>query len=589
MKNTIIYKRLCSTLFVLPLFMGIISCNDDWLKPEPLSFFAPENVLITKPGLESALVMCRSEIRPVFLYRPYLSSELMVSDVAVAGQTGPQSLKNLTIQLQPGAYGDTEMGTYWTAGYNAIKSANTVISNVQLATSISENDRNTFLAEGYFHRAYWYYSLVHQFGDVPFIDGEVTSPKLDFYSHTRKSILLRLKKDLEFATKYLPETVPCGAVNKAAAYHLLSKVCLAVCDFDGAIDAATSVIDDPNYELMTNRFGVKASDSKYNVVSDLFMRENISIPENKEGILVVQDKYGMEGNTSRGSYRMRWFVPTWWAANTNNDPAGKRGTIDNVKGQPQIGQIGRGIGYVRTTNYFNYDIWDSPSDFRHSSPNWINMEELVYNNPASSYYGQPLQKEFCLDTIYAWSPMQHYKVFVPEDSRPDVPQGGYTDWYVFRLAETYLLRAEAYYWKDNLSLAMADINKIRNRANATQLTDASKVTLDCILDERAKELYIEEPRKTELTRIAFIMAQLGKDGYSLDNMDKKNYYYDRMMDKNIFFKNHIFHAVNEYKLSPYNYLWPIPENAISSNSKGRINQNLGYPGVEKNVPPLEVK
>lgn len=99
-----------------------------------------------------------------------------------------------------------------------------------------------------------------------------------------------------------------------------------------------------------------------------------------------------EGGTSTGSYRMRDLVPCWWNANTNNDPKGKRGTIDKAIGQPQIGMVGRGIGRVRTSNYFNYDIWDSPNDYRHTSPNWLNMEDLVYNNPASEYYGQPLQK-----------------------------------------------------------------------------------------------------------------------------------------------------------------------------------------------------
>ena len=33
------------------------------------------------------------------------------------------------------------------------------------------------------------------------------------------------------------------------------------------------------------------------------------------------------------------------------------------------------------------------------------------------------------------------------------PSGGHGDWYVYRLAETYLLRAEDYFWKDNLSAA----------------------------------------------------------------------------------------------------------------------------------------
>ena len=48
-------------------------------------------------------------------------------------------------------------------------------------------------------------------------------------------------------------------------------------------------------------------------------------------------------------------------------------------------------------------------------------------------------------------------------------QGGHTDWYVFRLAETYLLRAEAYFWKGELANAAADINAVRTRAGAAPI------------------------------------------------------------------------------------------------------------------------
>ena len=86
------------------------------------------------------------------------------------------------------------------------------------------------------------------------------------------------------------------------------------------------------------------------------------------------------------------------------------------------------------------------------------------------------------------------------------------DWYIFRIAETYLLRAEAYIWKGDaasLQKAADDVNAVRRRAGADEL-DASQMTIRMILDERARELYYEEPRKSELTRIAFIYAKTGK-------------------------------------------------------------------------------
>lgn len=590
MKNIDRFKKTRVALLTLLLGLCTISCTD-WLKPEPLSSYSPENTFITKEGLEGALVSCRAMMRPEFLgNNSYACTELMTSDVAVAGNIVAQTLKNFEIQLKPGAYGDSQIGTLWTKGFDAIQKANTVISRTSDAPSIAEADKNTILAEGYFHRAYWYYRLVNQFGDVPFIDGEITSPKLDFYSHTRKSILNRLKRDMDFAVSYLPDVAPHGAVSKAAGYHLLAKICLGCCDFDAAIAAASAVISDSKYGLMKKRFGVNAGDAHYNVISDLFFRENINAADNKEGIFLVEDKYLTEGGTSTGSYRMRDLVPCWWNANTNNDPAGKRGTIDKAVGQPQIGQVGRGIGRIRTSNYFNYEIWNSRTDFRHMAPNWLNMEDMVYNNPASAYYGKPLQKEFCVDTIYAWSPMMHYKTFVPEDNKPDTPQGGYTDWYVFRLAETYLLRAEAYYWKGHLKQAMSDINEIRDRANATFLTNELDVTIDYIVDERARELFFEEPRKSELTRISFILAERMQAGYTLEQFSEKNYYHDRMMERNNFYRDKINHnGINTFVIKPFHVLWPVPDTAIASNSRGRINQNKGYPGAERNVAPLIVE
>ena len=44
----------------------------------------------------------------------------------------------------------------------------------------------------------------------------------------------------------------------------------------------------------------------------------------------------------------------------------------------------------------------------------------------------------------------------------------------------------------------------------------------------------------------------------------------------------------EYKISVHHLLWPVPASAINANTKGVINQNIGYPGAEKNVEPLKV-
>ena len=158
-----------------------------------------------------------------------------------------------------------------------------------------------------------------------------------------------------------------------------------------------------------------------------------------------------------------------------------------------------------------------------------------------------------------------------------------------------MLRAEAYCWKgDAASLQKAedDVNEVRNRAGAGDLA-ASDMNIGTILDERARELYYEEPRKTELTRIAYIFAQTGKPSYTgkvykMDNFSEDNFFYDRIMESTDFYNKGVKTISNvEFTMSPYHVLWPIPASTINSNTKGHINQNKGYAGSENNIPPLE--
>ena len=133
--------------------------------------------------------------------------------------------------------------------------------------------------------------------------------------------------------------------------------------------------------------------------------------------------------------------------------------------------------------------------------NWFSVDKFIYNNPSSKYFGQPVQIQYTnpKDTIHCWYPFPYYKVYVADEERPDQPYGGHSDWYLFRLAETYLLRAEAYYWLNQTDKAAADINSVRVRAKADPIV-ASQVSIEYILDERARELFAEEFRKTEFLR-----------------------------------------------------------------------------------------
>lgn len=589
----------------LSLLLGIGSCQEEWLEPKPLSFFAPENTYNQASGLWGALVACERNMRHELTGdAPPLLTEHIFSEVAVEGTTdksGPAQDLNLMItpdaQLNHVDY--NRIGWYWYEGFKGIKYANVVISRIDDPTDYqSEAERNHILGTAYFHRALRYYRLTQQFGDVPLILDEVIEPKLDFYSTNREVILRKMKEDLEYAEEWVPEVMDRGRVPKGAVQHLLTKVNLALGLFDDAIASASRLIDGGQYALMTERFGSVANDPTRNVIWDLHRPENKALTSNRETILLVMDRQDTEGN-SDGMTSMRQAIPFWFTG--INTPNGNRGTFDTPGIEfDQVTQYGRGIGRLRGTWYHQSMIWDDPNDLRHAPGNWMDMEDLVYNNPAikgsDSYYGKPLQFRndagtvLVVDTIRSWFSWPHYKVYVPDPQRVQ-PQGGQSDWYVYRLAETYLLRAEAYVWKGDLANAAADVNAVRTRAGAAPYAP-DQINIGTVLDERARELYYEEHRKTELTRMAYIFAKTGKAAYngktySQETFSEDNFFYDRIMEKTDFYNKGVrTRHGDEYTMSPYHVLWPVPAGAINSNTKGQINQNKGYSGFENNVPPL---
>lgn len=585
----IIMKLLKSILIGL-LAVVVLGCNKEWLQPKPLSIYTPENTYVNKEGMEAGLLVLRKYLRDDFVgkWPSNIAYELISSDLSVAGETRWGLIQDFNLHVTPTNFGELNNLDHWDDAWKSIREANVLISRIDAPEWGNENEKNAVLGEAFFHRAYWYYKLIHQYGEVPFLNREHTQPKTDFYTHSRAAILDKIRDDLIFSLEWLPDRVEPGKVNHAAAAHLLTKVYLAQSNFNAAIQTASSIIDGSGYSLMASRFGIVSGDNRFNLIWDLHQKENKSISENREAILVVQDKFGFAGASSDGTHSMFQFTPWWSHTLYVKDPDGNRGCID-AQNNWQVLAIGRGVGQTRPSRYFSYDIWeDSGADLRHDADtNWMPTSKIRYNNPASNYYGQPVDFSYSnpIDSIRGFFPWPHYKLYVEDQLRPAQPRGGNSDWYVFRLAETHLLRAEAFYWLGDLSSAVSDINAVRSRANAPTITPET-VSLEYILDERARELSFEEPRKTELTRIAFIMAENGIDGYSIENMHTRNFWFDRVVAYNNFYNRGIQWEVNQFNVSPYHIFWPIPQNAIDANTGGRINQNRGYFGAENNQPPL---
>lgn len=621
LKKNIIF-RLCIGSIAFFTF----SCSKDWLKPKPLSFYEPDVALADAQGMYSALTACERNMRHEFFgdAAPILT-EMIQSEVAVEGTTdkaGPQM--DMDIALLPDAdlnnNDRTKVGWYWYEGFKGIKYANLIISRIDAGTFKDENEKNAILGAAYFQRAYRYFKLVHQFGDVPFIDKEINEPKYDFYSYDRWSILEKLRKDLEFAYQWVPEKVDRGRTSKSACGILLMKVCMALADFDRAIAIGKEIV--AIHPLMKSRFTVNKSKPNTNLMFDLHSVEAKLDGANTEGLMYVVSYPGVDGSDRIRT--MRNGVPFWNNGGIKT-PDGKTGTglslaADETDLSLDLNKnYGRGIGRLRPTWYFTNQIWRSgkeDNDLRgiFNRDSWRKMEDLKYNEPnlkktGNPWYGKNLVKPAGMsveDSIRLWFSWPHYKLFVPDPLQTQW-EGGETPWYIYRSAEVYLLLAESYYWKNDLGQAAIAINEVRQRAGASQLT-ADEINIGELLDERARELYYEENRHIELVRISYIYAktrkpceifggrvydlkQISGPGGTNANIKQAgvNFWYDRVVAKSNFYNKGVKHKWAEYKISVHHILWPVPANAINTNIKGVINQNIGYPGAEKNKTPLLVE
>lgn len=529
-------------LFQLLVITTLISCEKGKLDEKPLASLSSGEVLKTPSGFQNYIAALHVAAREELTIgdNTYFAVNFAGTDIASDAGVEHIGFKNYLTFLTPA---NSEVESVWNWAYsNMILRANTIIvyGNKPELQSIwaNEEEKNAVIAEARFFRAYTYNLLANLYGGVPIVDTIYNTPKLDFERSSRTEVLEFARKDLEFAAQWLPETVSAdkeGRIVKAAAQHLLTEVYISLNENQKAVESASAIINSGNYKLMTERFGSQ-KDNPGDVFSDLFLDGNQNRSSgNMETLYVWQFQSFTPGG--EGNHTLRNWAPFLTKI---KDPEGKSMVLTD--------SLGRGVGRVRGSNYYLYGVWKDnwDNDMRNSSYNM--RREFYYNNPSSSYFGKLVEPKTDLDdtmrNIYPYPRKIEGK---PADNNNGSGRTG-KDVIVYRLAETYLLRAEAYLNLGNLSMAAADINTVRARSNAKAIT-GSDVTIDYILDERARELTAEEPRRRTLIRLGLLVERVRK--YNLLEISRTT-------------------------IQEKHGLFPIPQSAIDANIGKRLDQNPDY-------------
>ena len=642
-------------LFVLLLFS--VSCSDEFLEEAPLSFLSPENTFVDAAGLQTAL---EASVKGVFNQWNGDNEELLfnhnMSDASVVSATDkPDAFVDLRTYATPINSRDNDAGrtrSFYAENYKMIKNANTVIDyidNPEWEGGESNPERNHLLGSAYFMRAFYYLQLTMDFGNVAFPLNVVSEARRNFKVFHMQGIWDQMISDLEYSVEWMkPKSeLPVGQPPKDAARILLAKYYMLNERFADAEALMDDIFADGESRLFTDadvtvdsvevantfspftgeRYPGRSGFAAADAINYLHMDKGAQKTGNPEGIWLVVNEPFVLGSQGR-SARIRAWGPNFVSTNlgVQAPPTGsiigtnvQQGT--GPKGGKMMQKWGRGQGFGRLTNYSQYDVWNfkgtwDEQDYRHKDLNWFEMEDVLYDNPAlleseatAPFYLQPLRLYhegtlLCKDTIRCWYGYPRYKFYAPNiEQRPDRQDGGKQDMYIMRVAEAYLVRAEARFWQGDLAGAAEDINTIRQRANAIEmytLADMQAEGIGAILDERNRELFGEEYRHDELVRISVIFAKTGKTAYngitySWDGQDmekslsENSFYYDRIMEKNSFFSEEVpwaTYSTTKYTMDPMHVFWPVYIDYIIGNVENVLNQTTGYNGAENNVAPL---
>ncbi|WP_413668003.1 RagB/SusD family nutrient uptake outer membrane protein [Mucilaginibacter sp. Mucisp86] len=569
MKRISIYLYTC-------LFLGLATtaCKKTLLE-DPKSTLTP-TFFTTSQGFQAGLTAAYAGFRTIWGPDTYFEMTVPGTDEFIAGNDGNNGMVKYNSNFNTA---DGTVATIWKNCYTYINTCNGLIGSVP--AGIDATSAASMVGEAKFLRANYYFILVQFWGDVTLNKTFQSVPTTSATRAPMADVYNFIVQDLKDAIAALPATpltngVQPGRATKAAAMHMLAKVYLTRAGssakqaddyknaYNTAIDLITNVAPAGSLKLQQDFGKVFAEGNEANseilwtVQHTTTLAYNGSATQNNSGpdnllCHLFVPKYevqpGMQRSTLYGRPYIR-VVPTHWLTDT---------------------VFSERINDQRYTKTFQ-TTWLCNNAA--SIPTWSNP--LPAGAPAGAQPGAP---KFTVGDTAIWMPgyamtsaqiaKYRYQVIPPakysialspamikyfDTKRPDQNSPSSRPIIIYRLAETYLIAAEALFMDGRAADAVPYINAIRERAaypsgNAAAMDiTVDKLSLDFILDERSRELCGELVRWLDLARTGKLLERV-----KLHNTDGKA------------------------NIKPFHVLRPIPQTQIDATITGTpYPQNPGW-------------
>lgn len=542
------------------VLFALASCSD-FLEEENKTDVLADDLYKTESGYESLVNASYSTLRGIY-DAPWMFTA--GTDMYINGRDqGPTGLMLYT-ELAPS---DPTVEGFYKTMYGAIQLCNTGIQYNSLTEQTSTTPVR--LGELKFLRAYYYFMLVQTFGGVSLVSDAISEPATSFERNSAEEVYDFIIAEMNEALNLVSEQgdTSFGRVSKRAVRHYLAKIHLtrgyesfaASDDFDKAADFADDAIN--GYDLSTLSF------------ANVFKPGN---EDNAEVLFSVQYSPSSLSGTSGGSSQSAYFGPYHGGSEVFGDYPYRHYSLVATKyvydlfSEDDARWEGTFMNVVYDRYYDYYDVADKSSlDIRYYYPHAWEVADTVAWRAADPAHraGTIILPYQNVGNTNRWeTPEKSTDNQIPAVRKFDDPVGtgvhgdgnSTRDIILARLAETYLIAAEAYLQSGDKATALDRLNAVKERAEKTAgtlvLTNADDVDLEEILDERARELVGEYHRWFDLKRTGTLK--------------------DRTMtfNKEIRSQTNPFQGVD----GADKILRPIPQQALNLNANKDFPQNPGY-------------
>ena len=268
MKNLV--RPITTSLLLLALAAG---CSD-FLAEEPRDIVSPDNFYNSDAELKVAVNGLYDIYQGNALYGKIGLDRFYENGADVIGPNRPfgqvEAIQSYT--LNEGSISDISQGAgaplTWQDLYKIIQDANLILARVGEGENVSPAARDQYVGETLFLRSLAYYHLTNLWGDVPFYDEPLPIDEIRSLGRTsRDEIRNAILEDVQEAETLLAESygsTELGRASKWAAATLTVKLYLWQENWAAARDKAVEIIDTSPHGLLENYADVFDPNNEYN-------------------------------------------------------------------------------------------------------------------------------------------------------------------------------------------------------------------------------------------------------------------------------------------------------------------------------------